>query len=535
MSGAYVADDLASEFGKLPPALLPVKNRRLLELQLQSFDFEHDQKYITIPQDYPLAEADQDLLQRAEISAIPADPKVSAKTALLAAVSEILARSAGPIVSLTLVLGDTLHEYAPFPDIDSYAVGTPLPEYKWSIVDIREGQIAGVSEERHPAAGDQVLTGYFTFKHIARLVRELNRNKSLTSALSAYAAAHLVAPQRMGEWHDFGHLHTYFRARMEMTDTRSFNEFATAGRVLTKSSSREGRIDAEASWFESLPAAMRIYVPQFMGRSPDRTSYSLEYLYLSPLSDLYVFGELTKQAWANILDAVCQFVEDSRQAVSEDGIPSKFVDEYRRKGYERLAEFAAQGGDVDRLVSVNGAPPTSLRKMHDALCALLEDRKEVSEKLSHGDLCLSNILYDFRTRGVRLIDPRGSNLNGEVSLYSDELYDLAKLNHSFIGGYDLILAGRYALDRVADDSINFRVKRTPSQEAISNQFRGLVRERFAHEDGSGDLRVLDAVTALLFISMLPLHSDRPDRQLAFQCVASEIHSKIVLGQEGWHA
>ena len=54
----------------------------------------------------------------------------------------------------------------------------------------------------------------------------------------------------------------------------------------------------------------------------------------------------------------------------------------------------------------------------------------------HGDLCLSNILYDLRSRVCKLIDPRGSF--GAAGIYGDPRYDVAKLYHSIYGLYDFI-------------------------------------------------------------------------------------------------
>ena len=54
----------------------------------------------------------------------------------------------------------------------------------------------------------------------------------------------------------------------------------------------------------------------------------------------------------------------------------------------------------------------------------------------HGDLCLSNILYDLRSRICKLLDPRGSF--GAAGIYGDPRYDVAKLYHSIYGLYDFI-------------------------------------------------------------------------------------------------
>jgi hypothetical protein len=56
--------------------------------------------------------------------------------------------------------------------------------------------------------------------------------------------------------------------------------------------------------------------------------------------------------------------------------------------------------------------------------------------LSHGDPCLSNILFDGRIGLFRLIDPRGATVRDAALMHP--LYDLAKFSHSVLGGYDFV-------------------------------------------------------------------------------------------------
>src|SRR5690606_40930853 len=42
--------------------------------------------------------------------------------------------------------------------------------------------------------------------------------------------------------------------------------------------------------------------------------------------------------------------------------------------------------------------------------------------IMHGDFCFSNILFDSRSNRIKLIDPRGINANGEISIYGDQKY-----------------------------------------------------------------------------------------------------------------
>ena len=59
--------------------------------------------------------------------------------------------------------------------------------------------------------------------------------------------------------------------------------------------------------------------------------------------------------------------------------------------------------------------------------------REGPGSIMHGDFCLSNILYDLRSRICKLLDPRGSF--GASGIYGDPRYDVAKLYHSVYGLY----------------------------------------------------------------------------------------------------
>ena len=125
----------------------------------------------------------------------------------------------------------------------------------------------------------------------------------------------------------------------------------------------------------------------------------------------------------------------------------------------------------------------------------------------HGDLCFSNILYDPQTGLIKLIDPRGDFF--EEGCYGDPRYDLAKLLHSFHGGYDFIMQEMYDLREIAPNNYVFRLFRPDNAEQSVETLMSTFDDAVA--DDLSDLMLLEA---LLFLSMLPLHSDDVERQKA---------------------
>ena len=151
------------------------------------------------------------------------------------------------------------------------------------------------------------------------------------------------------------------------------------------------------------------------------------------------------------------------------------------------------------------------------------DRAGARPSVMHGDFCFSNILYSFRRARVRVIDPRGLTETQEPSLFGDLRYDLGKLMHSVSGRYDLIVAGRYAGGRVGAAEFQLQFADEPWRDQL---------EAAALETTMGGVRLdSEAVWAAmtsLFLSMAPLHADRPDRQDAF--IANALRLRLVMDE-----
>jgi hypothetical protein len=124
----------------------------------------------------------------------------------------------------------------------------------------------------------------------------------------------------------------------------------------------------------------------------------------------------------------------------------------------------------------------------------------------HGDFCFSNILYDMPSGIVRLIDPRGSFGEQCVGIYGDQKYDLAKLAHSAVYGYDFLVNGLYSVKQ-AGSTIEYSLATRECGPLVAS----LTRELIA--DLGYDSDEIALLTSLLFLSMCPLHSEDSTRQL----------------------
>ena len=138
---------------------------------------------------------------------------------------------------------------------------------------------------------------------------------------------------------------------------------------------------------------------------------------------------------------------------------------------------------------------------------------------SHGDPCLSNILFDGRIGLFRLIDPRGASARADAMMHP--LYDLAKFSHSVLGGYDFVNNDLFGIEVGPDLGLELQFHRGgPPRNWVQAAFR----DRVARE--GWDMRDIRAVEASLFLSMLPLHLDHERKPLGFCLIVRRILKEL---------
>ena len=139
-------------------------------------------------------------------------------------------------------------------------------------------------------------------------------------------------------------------------------------------------------------------------------------------------------------------------------------------------------------------------------CISKSKKNRVLPAVIHGDLCLSNILFNSRINSIKVIDPRGTSFNN-LTIYGDQNYDLAKLTHSIVGMYDHIISGQYTLLNFNLKSMEIKFETNERVKNIQNLFINKIIGYKKFKD------ILPQVI-LLFINMLPLHKEKKDIQKA---------------------
>lgn len=525
-SGAYVEPELEAEFGRLPPAFLPLGNRRLFVHQRRALGDAPGRLLLSLPEDFEPEPHDLVHLGRLGFEII----KVPVGLSLGQSVVYVINVTATAGADLAILHGDTLIDKIDWNETDVVSVASPAPpSYHWGYVRRHYEGIA-LADEDPDGEDTAVLTGFFSFGSAALLVQSVTHTGGdFLRGIVGYSQQRPLRTVRAGKWLDFGHNTTYHLSRQTVTTEREFNTLVADRRRITKSGNDHRKIGAEAHWYETLPPPLRVYTPAYLGLQEESasTSYSIEYLHLPTLSDLFVFGRLPRRAWEQMLSACDEFLTACANypAPSADR-PRRTL--YLEKTLERLEAFARSTGlSLADPCRFGGAWLPTLEQMARLTASAIPEATATHLTLVHGDFCFSNILYDVRSQRVRAIDPRGLDAEGSSSPYGDRRYDIGKLHHSAVGKYDLIMAGAMYLER--HGPLDFELKLPDSESTRA------VREVFlAHSFAGLSLSAAAAhpISILLFLSMLPLHSDGVERQLALLANAMRLFLELDAGRLG---
>ena len=509
-SGAYVISEFQAELGKIPPCFLPLGNKKLLEHQVSQLQaaFPNEQIIVSLPESYVLSQAEKNLITQLNILniAVPDDFSLAESISYIINITNYLPANE----AVRIMYGDTLIHDLPNQTLHENILGVAVSEdgYDWKIEEYKEQQPI-------------IWCGFYSFVSKADLIRCLAlKRHSFIDAIQLYRTEHPCKTHHFKQWFDLGHVNTYFRSRALITTQRAFNELRIENGVVHKTGTPKVKIEAEGLWFQNIPSNLKIFTPQLIYCSNDEQTarYALEYLPNMPLNELFVHGKNTSTEWLRLFRLIGQFFQQAKVELSledKQAIEQDFKLLIEEKTYKRLKQYAAVAQiDVEKPCQYANKTLPSLLEICEQCIHKTKALPHVFGVL-HGDLCFSNILYDSRAFQIKVIDPRGLNTLEQFTILGDQKYDLAKLTHSIVGLYDHIIAGRYSL---TDDEIHFDIDQRILQ----------IQKDFLNIDLVDGISVKDILplVVLLFLSMLPLHSDRPDRQKAMLMNALRIYQQI---------
>jgi hypothetical protein len=378
------------------------------------------------------------------------------------------------------------------------------------------------------AANENILSevGAYYFPNLSELrdLSFLEPLNQMSDLLNAYPEVQLEKPI---SWVDFGHwdaaISNFFSGK-----ARSFNnlQISQNSQFLTKSSSDSSKIQNEYQYLASIPETLKFYFPRVQPGSND-ASYKIEFWPVKSLSEYFVFWNMPNSSWQkvanNLIESLAQFASVFQD---NDPIPSNLLFEfYSKKMFDRLSIIDGPVSNLlnQEVVFLNGEKLKGFPIIKQELIEKLENlSKDTKYSFAHGDFCFSNILIEPSTMMMKFIDPRGS-FCGEKQ-QGDLRYDAAKLRHSFHGLYDFIVNDMYSLKILSSSSFELNIVLSENYPVVYKIFNEALENYFG-SDAYSQVKILEGT---LFLSMLPLHSENQNRQIAFALTALSILNKELL-------
>lgn len=413
---------------------------------------------------------------------------------------------------------------------DSFYSSSERLSDEWTFYDFVNGELRITHDRNHSSSflenkRGEAFVGVFRFDNPTLFAKELDNVKDAVNnvsrfylAIEQYSRYRCLNAVNVDDWLDIGHPAGYVAAQLQVK-AREFNHIKIDQdrAILHKSSDDVDKFLGEIRWYLKLPSDVSYAAPRIFSYSLDYRNpwVEMEYYPYHTLNSLWLNGDLDTASWARIFDKIGFLLDDfSRYRVEDSSskIESALRDMYLKKTIDRLEKL--RGNDYfsklfKNNVFINGREYPSLEKIEKLLELVVPERlcKYGAEIcLIHGDLCFANVMVDQSYSFIKTVDPRGKF--GPYDIYGDRRYELAKLAHSVDGKYDLIIKDRFTVSYGSDNSIEYSV----SEPQGPNLYQ-LLKECLSSLIGD-HLDEIELIESLLFLSMVPLHSESLDHQVA---------------------
>ena len=327
---------------------------------------------------------------------------------------------------------------------------------------------------------------------------------------------------------DLGRMRDFLIFASGSTSPRHFNELSADTWYYTKKSSDTHKMRSEYLFYGLVPEKMRPWLIQPFDYLEEKgsASYKLMRYYLADAALQWVHGAFDADSFKVFTERLLFFIaERPRRACEKNTSLAAAENLFVSKLERRVEQFlATEEGRRVNLLAASVSAELDIQNLLARYLALYRRHEKgfVFDHMAvgHGDPCFSNILYDQQRYLLLFIDPRGAL--GEEDLWTHPLYDLCKISHSVLGDYDFINNGQYGIDFSNANELRLHCKHSNHAELKELFIEQVIK--MGH-----NRRAMRLGEASLFLSMLPLHLDYPNKVLAFMLKAREILDEVEHG------
>ena len=533
LSAGQINNELTKIFGKIPSGLIPINGKPVIFRIIDKLLDEGIMK-ISITVGYKKEVLEEIICEQyknqCELEFIPTDhhqpPGNSIKTSMKNCKEE----------KLLIILGDTLIDNNLI-DLINKAKNFVLTSEKfsdtknWCVITKKDEKIDEIFDKKQLYDDKKyyALVGCYFFNNVNLLKTVLDEfldedRLEISSIIEKIKKTEEFESVNAQKWLDVGHLENYFLTKQFVLKTRYFNklQFDELGENVIKTSTNNEKLIDEINWYKTIPKEISDLVPNISDSSTaDNPFIKLEYIKHPTLSELWLYGEFSSDFWKgvikNLFDIIQRFRKQNKQVTIE-----QYNSIYFKKTLNRIDELIEISDLFKRIfdedfVIINHKKLKNWKLMKDEIKEKINNMfNEEDNCLIHGDLYFSNILYDSENMVFKLIDPRGKwgdSTSGDIK------YDVAKIRHSIVGGFDTITNGLYSARYLDVNEIEYKVFKSKDNQLVGQELDDNIKKNWKLDE-------IKMIEGLLFISMLPLHSDNLERQLAFFCIGIERLNEI---------
>lgn len=533
LSAGKIPSELEGIFGSIPSGLIPINGSPVVFRIIDKLVDEGFSK-ISITVGYKknnlIRILEQHYKNKIKLNFITADHTKAPGNSIVKSLSHI------DNDGLLIILGDTLVEDS-LTDIiynnKDFVLTSKnfINSENWCLVRQKNSTIDSIHDKKLGLQGADLyaLIGIYYFsnsKILTDLTKNLNSNEriEISHLLELYNEHFPISAIESKQWFDVGHKNTYYVSKKKLLQGRFFNylEYDETKSIVTKTSDNKTKLINEIRWYQNIPDDIKPLIPNVLEYGYSDNPYiKLQHIPAPTLAELWLYGDLQYTVWESILKQLFEMINLFKKHTSV--VSQKDYEQiYIKKTEQRLSNLLSKNKKFEAILQSNTI------RINDQSYMNWNNLKEKiylnTEKLFnntdncfiHGDFCFSNILYNLNHSTCKVIDPRGTWGDSE---YGDIKYDVAKLRHSIVGGYDAIINGLFSIEHKNGLEINVDVFKPENYEKVSNDFDNYVRSKW-------NLNQIKMIEGLLFVSMLPLHQDSFDKQLALYSVGIQRLNEI---------
>jgi NDP-sugar pyrophosphorylase family protein len=536
LTGSSIPNEMEKIIGKLPSGLIPINGVPVIFRTINNL-ISKDYSKISIAVGYKKEKIIKILKKKyndeLNFEFIDIDQKLAAGNSIMESVKKTKEKHLLVILGFTVIERKILQNKN-FKKDFVLSSSNFLNSNKWCVVKVKERKIEAIYEKKkgiEPSSNFQALIGVYFFKDAdtLRKIIKNNHNKSkiqISELLTEYNKINPMSVIKTEDWFDAGQKSNYFKSKKNLFPSRFFNFISLDEKngIITKKSIDKNKLKSEISWYKLIPKKIKLKTPKIISINQKEPSITMEYVQLPTLSEIWLYSEIDSKNGIKILKQIEEIVDEFR--IEKHNVSKNdYFQIYIKKTDKRINELLSKNYKFKKIfnedeIIINDKIYKNWKNIRKEIIVLSESLFNKDDNcLIHGDLCFSNILYNLKNNQHKLIDPRGK---WGTSIFGDIKYDVAKIRHSLIGGYDSINNGLFSI-KYEKNKINFEVYKPNAYNEISKRMDIWISKKW-------DLNDVKLIEGLLFISMLPLHQNDFKKQLAFYSVGIQRLNEVLFNE-----